>query len=59
MSRGIDSDLCASGTRSGSDTLNLLDDIHAFDNGAEDNVLAIEPAGLGSTKEDYKKVMKN
>jgi hypothetical protein len=38
-----------------------LDNIHTFDDGSKDNVLAIQPGGLGSTQEElrtYSKVDK-
>lgn len=38
-----DDDLGLGGTAGRTVGLDLLDDIHALDNGAEDNVLAVQP----------------
>jgi len=38
--------------RLGSKGFNLLDDIHALNDGAKDDVLAVEPRGLGSAQEE-------
>jgi hypothetical protein len=35
----------------GSERFNLFDDIHSFDNLSEDNVLAVQPGGLGRADE--------
>jgi len=45
-------DFLAGFARLGSEGLDLLDDIHAFDDLAEYNVLAIQPLGLGGTQEE-------
>eukprot|EP00538_Stauroneis_constricta_P007049 CAMPEP_0119545972 /NCGR_PEP_ID=MMETSP1352-20130426/570_1 /TAXON_ID=265584 /ORGANISM="Stauroneis constricta, Strain CCMP1120" /LENGTH=213 /DNA_ID=CAMNT_0007590611 /DNA_START=130 /DNA_END=771 /DNA_ORIENTATION=- len=52
LSRGLDDDLCASGTASRSDSLDGLDDIHAINDRSEHNVLSIEPCGLGGADEE-------
>jgi len=45
-------DLLGSGARLGAEGLDLLDDIHACGDIAEDDVLAIEPVGLDGTEEE-------
>jgi len=47
-----DNDFLAGFSRLGSEGLDLLDNIHALDNLAKHNVLAIKPLGLGGTQEE-------
>jgi hypothetical protein len=56
LSARLDDNLCAGGTRSRSNTLDGLDDVHTLDDLAEDDVLAIEPGCLGGTEEDCDKI---
>jgi len=44
-------DLCGRLARVGSNAFNLLDNVHALDDGSEDDVLAVEPGGLGGAEE--------
>ena len=56
MSTGGDFD----GTRSSSvlraDGLDLFDDVHSFDDGAKDHVLAVQPTGGGGAQEELRAV---
>ena len=56
LSRGSDHDLGTGGARSRSNGFNLLDDIHALNDRSEDAVLAIQPGGIGSAKEELRSV---
>lgn len=47
-----DDDLGLGGTGGGTVGLDLLDDVHAVDDRAEDNVLAVQPRGLLSADEE-------
>ena len=51
-----DDDRGLGGARLGSDALNLLDNVHATGDGAEDGVLAIEPVGLDGAEEELRSV---
>jgi len=47
-----DQDLLGGLAALGAEGLNLLDGVHALDNLAEDDVLAVEPGGLGGAQEE-------
>ena len=49
-----DNDLRASGAALAADGLDLFDDVHAFDDRAENNVLTVEPRGLDGAQEELK-----
>ena len=49
-------DLGTGGTGLGSDTFDGLDNVHAFDNLSENNVLSVKPGGLGGTEEELTSV---
>ena len=42
--------------RLGSEALDLLDDVHALDDLTEDDVLAVQPLGLGGAQEELRAV---
>jgi len=52
LSTRLNDHLGTGGTRRRADGLNLLDDIHTLNDGSKDDVLAIEPGGLGGADED-------
>lgn len=52
LSTAFDHNLGTGSTRSRSDALNLLDDVHTLDNGSKDDVLAIQPCGFSSAQEN-------
>ena len=49
-----DNDLRAASAGFAADGLDLFDDVHAFDDRAENNVLTVEPRGLDGAQEELK-----
>lgn len=49
-----DDNLRAGGAALTADGLDLLDDVHAFDDGTENNVLTVEPRSLDGAQEELK-----
>jgi len=56
LTRLSDGDLLTGFATLGAVRLNLLDDIHAFDNSAEDDVFAVEPRGLHCRQKELRAV---
>lgn len=52
----VNDNLGAGGTRARADSFNRLDNIHAFRNSSEDDVLAVQPRSLGRAKEELRAV---
>ena len=52
LSTVSDDNLLGGGARLGANALNLLDNIHTLGNLSEDNVLSVQPSGLGGGKEE-------
>lgn len=52
LSTRIDDDLFRSSAASGAEGFDLSDDVHAFNNLSEDNVVTIEPRRLNSADEE-------
>jgi hypothetical protein len=54
LSTVSDNNLGAGGAVLTADGLDLLDDVHAFDDGTENNVLIVEPRSLDGAQEELK-----